>query len=176
MAAAACPNSACDNPIVGCEFEAGRCSKCEEEITNEFHQKFQEVIELTDLHLQNMKDLAYLDACQICLEKQKGLFHKFNIKYVKTLDLAFESSIDFGKFEDAKKFGFHLIEPFHKYYGKFHPLTGLLHLKLGKILSYLEDTNEGRNQVKLAYEILKVTHGVQSEIFREQLMPLLRPN
>ncbi|XP_044761143.1 histone-lysine N-methyltransferase SMYD3 [Coccinella septempunctata] len=172
MLAACCPNTNCDNAITPDGEQ--NCSKCGEHINEEFLVKFREVTELTDLHIQRMKDLAYYDACKICLEKQVGVLHKSNIKHVKTLDLTFESCICLGKFEEAIIIGKKLEGPFHKYYGKFHPLTGLLHLKMGKILIHLNNIDEGMKQVKNAYEILKVTHGIQSGIFRDELLPLLR--
>lgn len=38
------------------------------------------------------------------------MLYKYNIQYIKTLDLAFESSIDFGQWDDAKRFGMELVE------------------------------------------------------------------
>ncbi|XP_045460738.1 histone-lysine N-methyltransferase SMYD3 [Harmonia axyridis] len=170
--AAACPNINCDNPITSIEVQD--CSKCGAPVTKNFIDKYKEVTELTDLHLQKMKDMAFLDACRICLDQQEGVLHKFNTKHLKTLDLTFECCIDFNKFGEALIIGRRLQEAFHKYYGKFHPSTGLLHLKLAKILVYLNRLDEGKDQLKKAYEILKVTHGVQSGVFREELLPLLQ--
>lgn len=46
-----------------------------------------------------------LDVCKVCLKKQDGLFHPMNILRVKALDAAFESAIDVGSWEDAKRLG-----------------------------------------------------------------------
>lgn len=46
-----------------------------------------------------------LDVCKVCLKKQTGLFHPMNILRVKALDTAFESAIDVGSWEDAKRLG-----------------------------------------------------------------------
>lgn len=53
-----------------------------------------------------------MDVCKVCLKKQEGILHKFNIYHIKILDLAFESSIDFGQFEEAKDFGIELDEAY----------------------------------------------------------------
>lgn len=60
-----------------------------------------------------------------------------------------------------------------KYYGDYHPLTGLLHLKLGKILVLQDRTDSALDHLKKAYEILSVTHGRHSSLFKEELRPLL---
>lgn len=60
-----------------------------------------------------------------------------------------------------------------KYLGIVHPLTGLLYLKLAKIFMYEENITEGRYYLEQAYNILKITHGVKSDLFKRELMPLL---
>lgn len=150
--AAACPNKLCSNSITNIE-SAKNCNACGEIITADFIKQFQEITDFTQLHLQNMKDIAYIDTCLICLEKQKGFLHELNMDHVKTLDLAFESSINLGKFDLAEELGNQLVKPFHKYYGKLDPLTGLLHLKLGKIQLLHDKQDLGLKNVKEAYQI-----------------------
>lgn len=53
-----------------------------------------------------------LDVCNVSLKKQKGVLYKNNIKHIKMKDLAFDSSIDFGKFEDALEYGLELVDSF----------------------------------------------------------------
>jgi hypothetical protein len=55
-----------------------------------------------------------------------------------------------------------------------HPITGLLHLKLGKILVFEEKDAFAFDHLTKAYQILKITHGVNSTIFKEELIPLLQ--
>lgn len=62
---------------------------------------------------------------------------------------------------------------YSKYYGFTHPLTGLLHLKLAKILLYQENTVEAVKHLKKSNEILLVTHGRTSSLYKEELLPLL---
>ncbi|XP_970424.2 histone-lysine N-methyltransferase SMYD3 isoform X1 [Tribolium castaneum] len=173
--AAACPNEKCDNHIDTEIITPGdKCAKCDTVVSETFLKRFKEVIEFTDLHLQNMKQLAYFDVCEICLKKQEGVLHKFNIKHVKTLDLAFQSSIDFQKWDFARKFALELVDAFYKYYGHVHPITGLLHLKLGKILLFEENDQLALEHLTKAYQILKIIHGVGSHLFKDELVPLLQ--
>lgn len=62
---------------------------------------------------------------------------------------------------------------FRVYYGESNPLFGLLYLKMGKLLLYLEDDAQALDYLQKAREILKITHGTSSTIFK-QLMPLLQ--
>jgi hypothetical protein len=166
--AAACPNDQCDNYIDAESASADdKCGKCGAAITENFLELFKQVIEFTDIHLQNMKQLACIlskknqltchlvcgplatstrdllrsqcstyrlhktmksvnltqapfsliifldfDVCEICLQKQRGVLHKFNIKHVKTLDLAFQSSIDFQKWDFARTYALELVDAF----------------------------------------------------------------
>lgn len=48
----------------------------------------------------------------MCLKKQNGYVHPLNLLQVKTLDLAFESSIQLGIWEDAEEYGTRLIPGF----------------------------------------------------------------
>lgn len=47
--------------------------------------------------------------CKVCLKKQQGLFHNLDLLHVKVLDLAFESSIEMGQWEEAAEFGQELV-------------------------------------------------------------------
>lgn len=55
---------------------------------------------------------ADLDVCRVMLEKQRGCLHALNVWHVKTLDLAFESDINVGKFDEALEFGNELVPGF----------------------------------------------------------------
>ncbi|CAH1099652.1 unnamed protein product [Psylliodes chrysocephalus] len=173
MTGAACPNSDCDNCIDSISMQPGdKCSKCDSLITEEFIKTFKEVLDMTCMHLDSMKDTTYLDVCEVCLKKQKNVFYKYNVKHIKTMDLAFDSSIEFGKFDDATEYGLHLIKSFYEYYGKIHPMTGLLHLKLAKLFLYQNRSREALHNLQKAKEILKITHGLTSSLFKEHIIPL----
>ncbi|KAF2894223.1 hypothetical protein ILUMI_11948 [Ignelater luminosus] len=179
MTAAACPNSSCEACIeINEKIEQDdilECEECQTEISSSFIQQYKDVTEFTSMHLQNMK-LAYLDVCKVCLKKHKGVLHKLNIQHVRILDSAFESSIDFGQWEDAIQFGTELIFGYRKYLGDRHPLTGLLYLKLAKILTHQGDLSESQNYLKKAYNILRITHGKTSMLFKREVIPLIQNN
>lgn len=54
-----------------------------------------------------------------------------------------------------------------------NPLVGVLLLKMGKLLDFLEQLDLAEDYLRDAEKILKVTHGETSELYRDSLMPLL---
>lgn len=73
MFAAVCRNSSCDgyvnmadSEVANINFDVFKCSKCNTAISDQFLQEYREVVEFSEMHLQNMKQTA-------CI-----LFHPFN--------------------------------------------------------------------------------------------------
>lgn len=50
-----------------------------------------------------------LDVSKICLKKQEGVLHTFNIQYVRTLEAAFDASVNLNSWEEAEHYGKRLI-------------------------------------------------------------------
>ncbi|KDR23505.1 histone-lysine N-methyltransferase SMYD3 [Zootermopsis nevadensis] len=173
-----CPNENCGREIPVKKQDAEElpqpCPSCGDHIKADTYRDYLEVEEFTRHQLEIMKDIAYLDVCKVCLKKQRGLFHSLDILHVKVLDLAFESSIQIGQWEQAVEFGQELIAGYEKYYGEYHPLLGIHYLKLGKINLYLKKFNEALNTLKNAEIVIRVTHGDRHALYRDQLLPLVR--
>ncbi|KAB0800288.1 hypothetical protein PPYR_06028 [Photinus pyralis] len=174
MSAAACSNPHCDSLVEIRDYDqVSNCDQCDSPISPQFKQLYKDVTEFTDVHLQNMK-LAYLDVCKVCLNRHKGVLHNLNIQHVRILDSAFESSIDFGQWDDAKIFGISLIAGYRKYLGDTHPLLGILYLKLAKILIYQENIQDGKQYLHNACKIIKITHGEDSNLYRSEIASLIQ--
>ncbi|XP_014487503.1 PREDICTED: histone-lysine N-methyltransferase ASHR1 isoform X2 [Dinoponera quadriceps] len=104
--AAACPNSSCDFP---CLIENDKCEKCGTKLSENFIRSFYEVKDFTTHHLETMKTMAYLDVSKICLKKQKGILHSFNIQHIRTLDTAFIAAVNLECWEDAELYSKELV-------------------------------------------------------------------
>lgn len=172
MNGAACSNAQCDEPI-SMASRQDRCPGCSTAIKQTEREKFREITAFTMTQLEQMKDVTYLDICQLCLSKQEKIFHPYNVWYLKTLDLAFESAIEMEKWEDAIDYGTRLKDGFRRYNGPFHPLYALLLLKLGKIEIYLKHGKEALMNVNESEKILRITHGEEHDLYKKQLIPLL---
>ncbi|XP_037928610.1 histone-lysine N-methyltransferase SMYD3-like, partial [Teleopsis dalmanni] len=170
MNAALCPNTNCNMFL---DISADKCSLCKTNINSEYRAAFNEAMALTKTHLDKMKEVAYLDVLQICLNKQKDYLHPLNLWRVKTLDAAFDAYIEVGKWVDALEIGRLLIPGYRKYYGDWHPMLGLLHMKLGKIELYKNCLKEASSNLRSSIKILEITHGQGHSLVKEILLPLL---
>lgn len=173
MDAGACPNVDCDEPLSILDREVVKCPRCNTDIKISARETFREITDFTVIKLAEMKDVAYMDVCQLCLKKQENILHYYNIWYLKTLDQAFESAIAMAKWEDAIGYGLRLKDGFKKYNGPFHPLFGLLLLKIGKMQLYTKHIKEALTNINDSEKILRVTHGEEHDLYKTQLIPLL---
>ncbi|KAF3430778.1 hypothetical protein E2986_00344 [Frieseomelitta varia] len=160
--AAACPNKFCTYP---CPSDADMCENCNTKFSKNFKKIFDEISEFTAYHLENMKNIAYLD---------EGILHPLNVQHVQTLQTAFDSSINLQHWEEAESYAKKLINGYLTYYGEIHPTTGLLYLAIGKIQVYSgKKLKQAIEALKKASSILTITHGEQHSVIIEDLKPLL---
>lgn len=93
--------------------------------------------------------------------------------HLKTLDHAFESAINVGKWDDAIDYGNELLPGFSKYCGKQNPMLGLIYMKLGKILLHRNQQKEALHNLSKARDIIKISHGQEHSLYQTHLIPLL---
>lgn len=168
--ASVCPSPSCDSP---CSIEADDCEKCGTKLSQAFKETFREVSEFTAHHLEKMKTMAYLDVSKICLKKQRGVLHEFNVQHVRTLEMAHIAAVNLEYWEDAELYGKELAPGYLLYYGEIHALTGLLYLTIGKIQLHLGKSKQAFEMLKKANAVLMITHGDKHSLVREELKPLL---
>lgn len=173
MNAGACPNVDCDEPLSILDREVIKCPRCNTDIKESARESFREITDFTVIKLAEMKAVAYMDVCQLCLKKQENILHYYNVLYLKTLDQAFESAIAMDKWEDAIGYGLRLKDGFKKYNGPFHPLLGLMMLKIGKMQHWKKDTKEALKNINESEKILRVCFGEQHDLYKTHLIPLL---
>ncbi|XP_036143557.1 histone-lysine N-methyltransferase SMYD3 [Monomorium pharaonis] len=157
--AAACPNSLCDSP---CLIEANECEKCSTRISVEFKKTFQKISDFTANHLKEMNhcdDENKILLGKICLMKQKGVMHKFNIQHLQTLDLIYAATVKLEWYKDAKLYGNELLPGYLLYYGEVHPTTGALYYVIGMIEMFLGKPKEALQILNKADMVLRITHG-----------------
>lgn len=168
--AAACPKTSCTYPN---SPDAIVCKKCNTKFPSNFKEIFDEVTEFTAYHLEEMKNMSYLDVAKICLRKQDGILHRFNIQHVRTLEAAFNGAVILNLWEEAEYYGKYLIPGYLLYYGEIHPSTGLLYTMMGQAQLHLRHLKQAYDELKKAHSILTITHGEQHSLVKEQLKPVL---
>lgn len=116
---------------------------------------------------------ADLDVCKLLLKEQHNVVHPLNVWHLKTLESAFESAINIGKWDEAIEYGNELLPGFTKYSGKLNPLVGLIYMKLGKILLHRNQPKEAMHNLTKASDIIKISHGQDHPLYQSHLIPLL---
>lgn len=105
--------------------------KCKVPVSTMFREVYKDVTEFSTTKLAEMSNTACknkviisyldfyllsstadLDTAKICLKRQENVLHPLNLLCVKTLDMAFESAITLGKYEEAAAFGRMLLPGF----------------------------------------------------------------
>ncbi|KAL7303539.1 hypothetical protein TKK_0003702 [Trichogramma kaykai] len=163
----------CTSCKSACDATKEHCEKCQKLFPLNFKKEFNEISEFTVSTLESMRNTAYLDLSKKCLEKQENVMHPLNIQHIRTVESAFDASVNLGYWDDAENYGNELIPGYLHYYGETHPITGTLFLLLGKIQLHLCKDESALETLKKADEILKITHGEKHIVVRENLKPLL---
>ncbi|XP_045117987.1 N-lysine methyltransferase SMYD2-like isoform X3 [Portunus trituberculatus] len=150
------------------------CFKCgtSNPMTPERISMYRSVASYCKEQLELCKDHYYLDLCEKGLERATGVLHDKNLLLVKLRDGAFEASVSLGHWEKASCYGISNIEGLRHYYGKNHPSLGMVLLKLGKILVYINRCSEAVGHLSQAENILRASHGSSHPLYTQQLLPL----
>ena len=178
MTSSVCPDSGCG----GCVFwdDDGNplhCSRCNRtEFTKKYCLRRNEAMdslkgsvdEIKQLKKNTMvNDILVLKLCQDGLDDRGGILFHTNLYLVQLYDTAFDACINLGKWSEACKCGEATVEAYRLYYPKFHPSIGIQFMKIGKICLYLEEFEKAQVFLQQAEEILEVTHGKGSDLFRD---------
>ncbi|XP_073484122.1 histone-lysine N-methyltransferase SMYD3 [Aquarana catesbeiana] len=90
-----------------------------------------------------------------------------NIHQLKVLDLAMDSCINLGMWEEALKYGFRTLKPYSIYYSNYHPVRAVQIMRVGKLQLHQEMFPQAMETLKQAFEIMKVTHGQGHSLTRD---------
>ncbi|MBN3316192.1 SMYD3 methyltransferase, partial [Atractosteus spatula] len=101
-----------------------------------------------------------LSLCQTLVDNNQGILPDTNICLLKMLDYTMDACINLRKWDKALFFGTRTLQPYRMYYPGFHPALGVQLMRLGKLQYYMERFCEALDTLKQAYEVMKVTHGV----------------
>ncbi|XP_018412559.1 PREDICTED: histone-lysine N-methyltransferase SMYD3 [Nanorana parkeri] len=90
-----------------------------------------------------------------------------NIQQLKLLDLAMDSCISLGMWEEALKFGLRTLNPYGLYYSNYHPVRAVQMMRVGKLQLHQGMFSLAKETLKQAFEIMKVTHGKGHSLTRD---------
>ncbi|XP_011313227.1 histone-lysine N-methyltransferase SMYD3 isoform X2 [Fopius arisanus] len=168
--AAACPNKTCTYP---CQSTDSHCPKCCEEFPEGFKECFDEVCELSVYHLEKMAHTAYLDAARMCLTKQEGILHPYNLLVVRMLEMALAATMDLERWEDAEVYASQLTGRYLFYFGETHPMTGQVHFVQAKLFSFQKKGRLALESITKAAQLIKISFGEDHSKIKNEIKPLL---
>ncbi|KAJ8290595.1 hypothetical protein GJAV_G00015040 [Gymnothorax javanicus] len=84
-----------------------------------------------------------------------------NVYLLRVLDFALDSCINLGLWDQALEFGTRTLQPYGLYYNDPHPARAIQLMRVGKLQQFLGRLTEARETLRQAYDIMKITHGVE---------------
>ncbi|XP_068204063.1 histone-lysine N-methyltransferase SMYD3-like isoform X2 [Palaemon carinicauda] len=174
-----CGNPSCDAPVYISEIEdsslpVGPCTKCGfDKFSPDTRTSYKEISAFSREKLDEMKQVYYFDISKLILEKQGSMLHKLNVLRVRALDAAFESAIFLELWDKSVEFGTQNLDGMRYHYGENYPAYALMLLKLGKVTCYTGKLEMGMKLLRAAEPILRISHGTNHPVYKDQLKPLI---
>ncbi|KAM9861092.1 histone-lysine N-methyltransferase SMYD3 [Aulostomus maculatus] len=126
---------------------------------------------LEELHAQSDWK-AVLEGCTRLLSTAGADLPVENLYKLRITDLALDSSIHLGCWNEALQHGERTLPVYRQYYPDPHPVHGVQLMRVAKLQHYLEHISDAFDTFKQAYDIIKLTHGDDHTLTAELLMKL----
>ncbi|XP_075396709.1 histone-lysine N-methyltransferase SMYD3 isoform X1 [Tenrec ecaudatus] len=140
----------------------------DEEVWKEVQESLKKIEELK----AQWKWEQVLAACQSIVSSNSARLPDINIYQLKVLDCALDACIHLGLWEEALGYGIRTMEPYRTFFPGSHPVRGVQAMKVGKLQLHQGMFPEAMKNLRLAFDILRVTHGREHSLI-EDLMLLL---
>nr|XP_061820345.1 histone-lysine N-methyltransferase SMYD3-like isoform X1 [Nerophis lumbriciformis]XP_061820346.1 histone-lysine N-methyltransferase SMYD3-like isoform X1 [Nerophis lumbriciformis] len=92
-----------------------------------------------------------------------------NLYKLQLTDMALDSAIHLGHWEDAVKYGERTLPIYRQYYPDPHPVHGVQLMRVAKLQHYLERIKDALGTFKQAFAILQITHGIDHPLVADLL-------
>lgn len=113
-----------------------------------------------------------LATCQAILSRSSQQLPDGNIYQLKVLDGAMDACIHLGRLEEALSYAVRTLEPYRIFYPGNHPVRGVQIMKVGKLQLHLGMFPEAMKNLRLAFDILRVTHGREHSLTEDLILLL----
>uniref|UniRef100_A0A8K9X5Z6 [histone H3]-lysine(4) N-trimethyltransferase n=1 Tax=Oncorhynchus mykiss TaxID=8022 RepID=A0A8K9X5Z6_ONCMY len=84
-----------------------------------------------------------------------------NVYRLRVTDLALDACINLAQWDRALAYGTITLEPYRQYYPDPHPAHAIQLMRVAKLQHFLVHLGDAQHTLRLAYDIMKVTHGNQ---------------
>jgi len=131
----------------------GHCQNCEIDLGDEG-------LENTLLFFENVEE----DKAIQVYNKLKGTFHILDHRMVDIAEKTMGVCLNLGKFKKYLEVGESLLSAYRAYFSPMSPSLGLHLAKLAKTAIYVDQTDKADQYLKEALNILRSSHGSESEL------------
>lgn len=113
-----------------------------------------------------------LAICQTILSSSSERLPDSNIHQLKVLDGAMDACIHLGQLEEALSYAIRTLEPYRIFYPGNHPVRGVQLMKVGKLQLHQGMFPQAMKNLRLAFDIVKVTHGREHSLTEDLILLL----
>ncbi|XP_077480049.1 histone-lysine N-methyltransferase SMYD3 [Stigmatopora argus] len=155
-----------------------RCHKCDSRDTDKFmlsgEEKTWKKIRETLSKLEKLKKASdwqtLLDGCLLSTEDVD--VPDENLYKLQLMDLALDSAIHLGRWAEATRYGERTLPIYRLYFPDPHPVHGIQLMRIAKLQHHLERIKDALGTFKQAFEILKITHGIDHPLVADLLVKM----
>ncbi|XP_061670413.1 histone-lysine N-methyltransferase SMYD3 isoform X3 [Syngnathoides biaculeatus] len=113
-----------------------------------------------------------LERCTRLLSTEGSDVPDENLFKLRLTDMALDSAIHLGRWEEAIRHGEKTLPVYRRYYPDPHPVHGIQLMRVAKLQHYLERIKDALDTFKQAFEILKITHGIDHNLVAGLLLKM----
>ncbi|XP_019746564.1 histone-lysine N-methyltransferase SMYD3 isoform X1 [Hippocampus comes] len=157
-----------------------RCQKCDSQDTDTIMesgeqatwQKLMEALPKLE-ELQAASEWQTLrESCARLLSAEGSDVPDENLYKLRLTDMALDAAVHLGHWEEATTHGERTLPIYRRYYPDPHPVHGVQLMRVAKLQHYLERIQDALNTFKQAFEILKITHGIDHPLVADLLVKM----
>ncbi|CAO2638610.1 Histone-lysine N-methyltransferase SMYD3 [Lemmus lemmus] len=113
-----------------------------------------------------------LALCQAIISSNSERLPDINIYQLKVLDCAMDACINLGLLEEALFYAMRTMEPYRIFFPGSHPVRGVQVMKVGKLQLHQGMFPQAMKNLRLAFDIMKVTHGREHSLIEDLILLL----
>uniref|UniRef100_A0A7N0TKN4 SET domain-containing protein n=1 Tax=Kalanchoe fedtschenkoi TaxID=63787 RepID=A0A7N0TKN4_KALFE len=103
---------------------------------------------------------------------QMNLFHSHSINLMRTREAILKILMELCEWQEALAYCRLTVPAYERVYGGVHPLLGLQYYTCGKLEWFLGETYDAVRSLTKAADILRITHGTNTQFMKELLFKL----
>lgn len=140
----------------------------DEQIWKEVQESLKKIEELK----AHWKWEQVLALCQAIINSNSNRLPDINIYQLKVLDCAMDACINLGMLEEALFYAMRTMEPYRIFFPGSHPVRGVQVMKVGKLQLHQGMFPQAMKNLRLAFDIMKVTHGREHSLIEDLILLL----